>query len=54
MSKATEAAEAKTLEGAKAMREAYHAERGRTDHKDWDDLAPEKQQRWLDKANGED
>lgn len=43
-----------TEEQAQEYREAYWAERDRTDHKSWDDLSDEKKQRWLDKANGED
>lgn len=37
---------------AQAMRTAYHSERGNEEPKDWDELSPEKQQRWLDKAVG--
>lgn len=40
------------LIAAQTMRNDYHETRGRTDFKTWEDLAPEKQQRWIDKATG--
>lgn len=38
------------LEKAQQIRHAYHTEAGREDPKGWEDLSPEKQQRWLDEA----
>ena len=46
--------EEQQLATAQAMRAAYHAERENTDVKDWDELTPEKQARWMAKAVGED
>lgn len=35
---------------AQTMRVLFHEGNGREDFKPWEDLSPEKQQRWLDEA----